>query len=74
MLKLKLQYFGHLMQKVDSLKKILMIWANSQRQLRTEESGVLYFVGLQRVGHDLVTEQQQWLIHIVIQQKTPTNL
>ena len=25
MLKLKLQYFGHLMRKVDSLKKILML-------------------------------------------------
>ena len=25
MLKLKLQYFGHLMQKVDSLEKILML-------------------------------------------------
>ena len=26
---------------------------------RTEELGVLQFMGLQRVGHDLVTEQQQ---------------
>ena len=26
MLKLKLQYFGHLMQKVDSLEKTLMLW------------------------------------------------
>ena len=25
MLKLKLQYFGHLMQRVDSLKKILIL-------------------------------------------------
>ena len=25
MLKLKLQYFGHLMQRVDSLEKILML-------------------------------------------------
>ena len=25
MLKLKLQYFGHLMQKTDSLEKILML-------------------------------------------------
>jgi len=25
MLKLKLQYFGHLMQRVDSLKKTLML-------------------------------------------------
>ena len=26
MLKLKLQYFGHLMRRVDSLEKILMLW------------------------------------------------
>ena len=26
----------------------------------TEESGGLQFMGLQRVGHDLVTEEQQW--------------
>ena len=26
MLKLKLQHFGHLMQRNDSLKKILMLW------------------------------------------------
>ena len=26
MLKLKLQYFGHLMQRTDSLEKTLMLW------------------------------------------------
>ena len=26
MLKLKLQYFGHLMQRADSLEKTLMLW------------------------------------------------
>ena len=34
MLKLKLQYFGHLMQRVDSLEKILMlggIWGRRRR-------------------------------------------
>ena len=34
MLKLKLQYFGHLMQRVDSLKKTLMlggIWGRRRR-------------------------------------------
>ena len=84
-LMLKLQYFGHLMRKADSLKKILMlgksegnrrsrwqrmrwlmaspsqwtwVWANSGRQ-RTEKPGMLQFIGLQRVGRDLATEQQQ---------------
>ena len=34
MLRLKLQYFGHLMQRVDSLEKILMlggIWGRRKR-------------------------------------------
>ena len=34
MLKLKLQYFGHIMQRVDSLEKILMlggIWGRRRR-------------------------------------------
>ena len=35
------------------------IWANSGRLWRTEEPGMLQFMGSQRVGHDLETEQQQ---------------
>ena len=34
MLKLKLQYFGHLMQRVDSLEKILMLGAIGGRRRR----------------------------------------
>ena len=86
MLKLKLQYFGHLMGRAGSLEKTLMLgkiegrrrrrqqrvgWLDGiinsmgmslnklQRQWRTEERGVLQTVGSQRVGCDLVTEQQQ---------------
>ena len=86
MLKLKLQYFGHLMWRTDSLEKILMlekiedrrrrgsqvwdgwmasltwwtwVWANSRRYRRTEEAGMLQATELQRVGHNLVTEQQK---------------
>ena len=85
LLKLNLQYFGHLMQRADSLRKGLMlgkaerkrvlhimrwldsitstqwtcIWANSGREWRAEEPGMLQRVGLQRVGRYLVTEQQQ---------------
>ena len=36
MLKLKLQYFGHLMRRVDSLEKILMLGGIGGRQ---EEKG-----------------------------------
>ena len=86
MLKLKLQYFDHLMQRVDSLEKTLIwgrlraggdagdrawdgwmasptqwtrVWASSGRWWRTGKSGTLQFMELQRVGHDLATEQQQ---------------
>ena len=84
MLKLKLQYFGHLIWRADLLEKASMLgktegrrrrewqrmrWLdgitesiemrNSGRQWRSGRPDVLQFMGLQRVGHDLVTEQQQ---------------
>ena len=34
MLKLKLQYFGHLMQRVDTLEKTLMLGGNEGRRRR----------------------------------------
>ena len=34
MLKLKLQYFGHLMQRVDSLENTLMLGGNGGRRRR----------------------------------------
>ena len=83
MLKLKLQYFGHLMQRTDSLEKTLKwgkikvggegdnrgwdgwmtsltqwvwVWASSGSWWWTGKPGVLQSMGLQRVGHDWVTE------------------
>ena len=83
MLKLKLQYFGHLMWRVDSLEKTLMLGRIGGRRRRgrqrmrwldgmtdskdmglgrpgswwwTGRPGVLWFMGLQRVGHNWVTE------------------
>ena len=35
------------------------VWANSGRWWRTGKPGVLWFMGSQRVRHNLVTEQQQ---------------
>ena len=37
MLKLKLQYFGHLMRRVDSLEKILMLGGIGGKRRRTED-------------------------------------
>ena len=89
MLKLKLQYFGHLMQRADSLEKTLklgkiegrrrrgrqrMRWLDSitdsmdmnlsklQETLKEGKPGMLQSMELQRVGRDLVTEQQQMQI------------
>ena len=84
MLKLKLQYFGHVMQRTDSLEKTLMlggigvrrgegddrgwdgwmasltwwmwVWVNSGSWWWTGRPGVLWFMGLQRAGHDWATE------------------
>ena len=38
MLKLKLQYFGHLMQTADSLEKILMLGKIEERRKRVTEN------------------------------------
>ena len=37
MLKLKLQYFGHLMQRVDSLEKTLMLGGTGGRRRRGQQ-------------------------------------
>ena len=37
------------------------VWANSERQWKAEAPGVLQFTGSQRVRHNRVSEQQQWL-------------
>ena len=92
MLKLKLQYFGHLMRRADSFEKTLMlgkiedrrrrgrqrmkwfdgikgwdgstasmtwwtwVWASSGSWWWTGKPGMLQSMGLQRIGHDWVTE------------------
>ena len=38
MLKLKLQYFGHLMRRVDSLEKTLMLGGIGDRRKRGQQS------------------------------------
>ena len=53
MLKLKLQYFGHLMQETDSLEKTLMLGKIEGRKRRgRQRMRWLQSMGLQRVGHN----------------------
>ena len=86
MMKLKLQYFGHLMQRADSLEKIWMLGKTEGKKRREQQriswldsitnskdmhlsqfweivkdrgSRSAAVHGLQRVIHDLATEQQQ---------------
>ena len=42
----------------DWATEVNWTWANSRRQWRTGKPGMLQPMGSQRVGHDLVTEQQ----------------
>ena len=45
MLKLKLQYFGHLMQRGDSLEKILML-GETEDNRRMERQGMRWLDGI----------------------------
>ena len=64
------------MKWLDSLTdSMTWIWANSKKQWRTEESGVLQSMESQRVGHDSETEQQQhvpWWFEISVYWKMIT--
>ena len=92
MLKLKLQYFGHLMRRTDLLEKTLMlgktegrrrgqqrmrcwissptwwtwVWVNSGSWWWTGRSGMLWFMGSQRVGHDWATELNWTELNIML--------
>ena len=59
MLTLKLQYFGHLMRRVDSLEKTLMLGGIGGKRRRGQQrmrwlDGIIdsRFMGMHRVRHD----------------------
>ena len=59
-------FFFNYWSIIASLTQWTWVWANSGRWWRTKKPGVLQSMGLPRVGHDRVTEQQQWLLDSVV--------
>ena len=80
MLKLKLQYFGHLMQRVDSLEKTLMLGGIGARRRRGQQR----MRWLERITdsmdvspselRELVMDREAWRVEVCGVTKSQTRL